>query len=137
MLEDGLKAEGIDGLWAASHWPWEAARILRYVQGDVQLLHNVVEAMMEKRQVQWLKRDWKDAEKEEWPKFRKTKPIIHPKGGSPTWLPVRKLIDPDIPEPDRRWMRDYDGKWDLERMTEWLGLTRRDRDGDAARLEER
>lgn len=94
------KAEGMDGAKAASIWTLQPGTVMRYVIGDVELLRDVVDAIMEERQVRWIKRDGKEG----------ARPMT-------TWHTVKTICG--WPEPSRAWMDDPE-KFALEKIAGWM-----------------
>lgn len=95
------KEEGRDGLWAAHAWPDEAGEVVRYVHQDALITRGVVRAIMDGYKIKWLSGGHKIKEK----------PIT-------SWKSVRQLNE--LPDPNRSWMRDYDGRYDQSTITGWM-----------------
>lgn len=100
MLGHG-KTEGMDGVKAAMIWPLDAEKVIRYCLNDSIVTAEVVKAMMEERRVRWVKKNGDIGER-----------------SLDRWLPVGTAMK--LPEPNRDWMKDHDGRYDLERYIDWM-----------------
>ena len=102
---DMLGEEKFEGMTGedATLWPLDAGKILRYCLKDAELTTDVVETIRAEGQVRWTTKAGKQTGKSI-PKNR--------------WLTVNGAMK--LKEPDRSWMKDYDGTFDLERMRAWM-----------------
>jgi hypothetical protein len=120
------KAEGMDGSLAAETWPMaidvesgpNAAKVLRYVKGDVRLLRDVVFAIQQEKAIRWINSKGGESRK----------PIDPPHNANPRWVKVRSLIERTygedrsgnpITEPNRSWMDDPDA-FTLQSTVGWM-----------------
>ena len=100
MLGEG-KLEGMDGK-AAAMWPLTPGKIIRYCMKDCELTADVVEAIAGEAQVRWTSQSGK----------KSAKPL---KG---RWYTINGCMK--LPEPNRSWMKDYEGQFDVDTMTAWM-----------------
>lgn len=100
------KPEGMDGAVAAESWPEKAGEIVSYCYNDCVITANVMDAIGAERQVRWTTTAGKHS--------AKTTREFAVGGG---WGLVKKVIE--LNEPDRSWMKDYDGQFDLDPYIDW------------------
>lgn len=105
MLGEG-KPEGMDGSVAATAWPERAAEVLSYCYQDCILTLNIMDAIRAERQVRWTSKSGN----------RSAKPASQFKVGG-GWGLVKKVAE--LNEPDRSWMKDYEGQFELESYLSW------------------
>lgn len=84
-------------------WRIQPAAILSRCYSRVKLLSRVVQAISDTKSVSWENRNGHVRSR--------------PMNG---WFRVKKVMRWD--EPDRSWMNDYDGRWDVSNMTGWMKL---------------
>jgi hypothetical protein len=100
------KPEGMDGAVAAESWPERAGEIIAYCYNDCVVTADVMDAVRAERQVRWITKTGKHS----------AKTAREFKVGS-GWGKVNKVIE--LPEPNRKWMKDYKGEFDLWSYIDW------------------
>ena len=110
MLGRG-KAEGMHGDQVSAIWPLEYDKVLRYVQGDCYLTRDVFRQIKHEGKVRWVTAKGKLVNRKV-NGFENVLKLTRRTYGSKAGLPKR--------EPMRGWMKDYDGKFDLDRIFNWI-----------------